>query len=323
MPHYPIKGKVAQSDYVADEIINPHPRFATLTRSIRKRRGKKVDIRVPVFQDENTEVVSDIHMDAMAFGMGCACLQVTFQAKHVCEARHLYDQLAILTPIMMALTANTPFFRGMVSDWDVRWSVISQSVDDRSPSEKGFFAKEDFGRLKKGDMVDGLFDGKWYPCKIITINTPKVIVERHESDGQVTRGVIPRGDLTSRIMPYKSRTDAENFGVPKSRYDSISTFLSCKLPFKEDYNDIHCPTNKTAYERLREAGIDHAMSRHIAHLWIRDPLVIYQERLEDVDDEKETEHFENIQSTNWQNVRFKPPPFDSPIGWRVEFRTME
>jgi glutamate--cysteine ligase catalytic subunit len=28
-----------------------------------------------------------------------------------------------------------------------------------------------------------------------------------------------------------------------------------------------------------------------------------------LDDSKSTDHFENIQSTNWQTVRFKPPPF--------------
>ena len=32
---------------------------------------------------------------------------------------------------------------------------------------------------------------------------------------------------------------------------------------------------------------------------------------------------QNIQSTNWQTVRFKPPPVNSKIGWRVEFRPME
>jgi glutamate--cysteine ligase catalytic subunit len=31
---------------------------------------------------------------------------------------------------------------------------------------------------------------------------------------------------------------------------------------------------------------------------------------------------QNIQSTNWQTVRFKPPPNGS-IGWRVEFRVIE
>ena len=32
---------------------------------------------------------------------------------------------------------------------------------------------------------------------------------------------------------------------------------------------------------------------------------------------------QNIQSTNWQTLRFKPPPAGSSIGWRVEFRPME
>lgn len=33
--------------------------------------------------------------------------------------------------------------------------------------------------------------------------------------------------------------------------------------------------------------------------------------------------FQNIQSTNWQSMRFKPPPPKSSIGWRVEFRVCE
>ncbi len=86
------------------------------------------------------------------------------------------------------------------------------------------------------------------------------------------------------------------------------------------------------------------LSKHIAHLFIRDPLVIFSELIEQ-DDSVSMDHFEvsrqyvshccastyvfiifslkNIQSTNWQTVRFKPPPADSPIGWRVEFRSME
>ena len=42
-----------------------------------------------------------------------------------------------------------------------------------------------------------------------------------------------------------------------------------------------------------------------------------------MDDNRTTEHFENIQSTNWQTVRWKPPPLDTEMGWRVEFRPME
>jgi glutamate--cysteine ligase catalytic subunit len=69
-------------------------------------------------------------------------------------------------------------------------------------------------------------------------------------------------------------------------------------------------------------GIDEALANHIAHLFIRDPLVIFSERV-DQDDEDSMDHFENIQSTNWQTIRFKPPPPNSNIAWRVEFRSME
>jgi glutamate--cysteine ligase catalytic subunit len=35
-------------------------------------------------------------------------------------------------------------------------------------------------------------------------------------------------------------------------------------------------------------------------------------------------HFENLQSTNWNSLRFKSPPSeDSNIGWRVEFRPLD
>ena len=34
--------------YTPDEIINPHPRFGTLTRNIRLRRGRNVEIAVRI-----------------------------------------------------------------------------------------------------------------------------------------------------------------------------------------------------------------------------------------------------------------------------------
>ena len=35
-------------------------------------------------------------------------------------------------------------------------------------------------------------------------------------------------------------------------------------------------------------------------------------------------HFENLQSTNWNTLRFKnPPSAESKIGWRVEFRPLD
>lgn len=67
------------------------------------------------------------------------------------------------------------------------------------------------------------------------------------------------------------------------------------------------------------------MAFHIASLFTRDPIPSYSnEHEENIDIEETTAHFENLQSTNWNSMRFKPPPSkDSPIGWRVEFRPID
>ena len=353
-------GPFSQSAYVSDACISPHPRFGTLTANIRKRRGRKVVIHVPIFKDTNTTVdaagqggvtnitnpifcqsctpcmgmpnteatiradnaeieekllaspkissssstnTTDtlttttypltnienidtssgptyipkdgaIHMDAMTFGMGCCCLQVTFQARDLQESLYLYDQLAIMAPIMMALTGNTPVWRGYLADTDTRWDVIAASVDCRTPIERGMENEETLP--------------EW-------MNTPNAVYSA--SNG-------------------KRR-------IQKSRYSSIDCYISNSARCDEKYNDIDIQYDQEAFTELCNAGIDEKLARHVAHLFIRDPLVIFSERIT-VDDTLTAEHFENIQSTNWRSVRWKPPPPDSPsIGWRVELRTME
>ncbi|CAE8594569.1 unnamed protein product [Polarella glacialis] len=276
-------GPASESEFISDSCINPHPRFGTLTGNIRRRRGSKVDIRVPLFKDvktpefENLQEGGDepsIHMDCMAFGMGCCCLQVTFQGSNLDESRYLYDQLAGLAPIMMALTAATPILKGRLAGIDARWTVISQSVDDRTPAERG---------------------------EAVGVPDPRM------AGGGVTR-------------------------LCKSRYDSISSYIHPSSfdqdsPSSIQYNDVPCEIDEKTKDLLLQNGIDAALSHHMGHLFTRDPLVSFEGNIQELDDEQSTDHFESIQSTNWQTVRWKPPPVqsgDSPhIGWRTEFRSME
>ncbi|XP_029451573.1 glutamate--cysteine ligase catalytic subunit [Rhinatrema bivittatum] len=268
----PVERGASKSLFFPDEAINGHPRFSTLTRNIRHRRGEKVAINAPIFKDVNTPSPfiekfpssngdggkaakpDHIYMDAMGFGMGNCCLQVTFQACSISEARYLYDQLATICPIAMALSAASPFYRGYVSDIDCRWGVISDSVDDRTQEERG-------------------------------------------------------------LKPLKNN----KYRISKSRYDSIDSYLS---KCGEKYNDLDLIVDKEIYKQLTKEGIDHLLAQHVAHLFIRDPLTLFEEKIH-LDDDNESDHFENIQSTNWQTMRFKPPPPNSEIGWRVEFRPME
>ncbi|AYU78095.1 gamma-glutamylcysteine synthetase, putative [Leishmania donovani] len=189
-----------------------------------------------------------IYMDCMAFGMGNSALQVTMQLDNIHEARHVYDQLAILCPAFLALSSATPFQKGLLCDTDVRWLTIAGAVDDRRVEE------------------------------------------------------VPR--------------------ILKSRYDSISVFISDRTENLEEFNDSQIAINRSYCELLKDSGVDVRLANHIAHLFIRDPLVMYDKMI-DIDDTTHTEHFDNIQSTNWQTVRFKPPPIGNDIGWRVEFRVMD
>jgi glutamate--cysteine ligase catalytic subunit len=194
----------------------------------------------------------------------------------------MYDQLAVLAPIMLAMTAATPIFKGRLSDIDVRWTAIAQSVDDRTPAERGL------------------------------LSAAEAEAEQVADDRLAGRGVVR---------------------IPKSRYDSISTYIyhckgdsACSRTFAV-YNDILCPIDPAVKARLRGAGVDENLAHHIAHLFCRDPISAFEGMIE-LNDEECTDHFESIQSTNWQTCRWKPPPprhspEDPHIGWRTEFRSME
>lgn len=282
-PFYPVSGPKLRSQFVPDEIANPHIRFPTLAANIRSRRGRKVQVNVPIFHDKNTPnpwkdptVDHDrhdwpedddvrngaapdnfIHMDAMAFGMGSCCLQITFQAKNIFEGRQLYDQLSPLGPIMLALTAATPLYKGFLAGTDVRWNQISRAVDCRTREELG---------------EEPLKNNRWR--------------------------------------------------IPKSRYASNSTYISLDPRLRQEYMAPDLVFDPEIKTKLMDGGMDDRLATHFAHLFIRDPIVIFEEDLQELDLTK-TDHFENIQSTNWQHMRFKPPPAENNIGWRVEFRSME
>ena len=282
-PFYPPSGPALRSQFVPDEIANPHIRFPTLAANIRSRRGRKVELNVPIFKDKNTlipfrdpTINYDLHewpedddvrngaakddhvyMDAMAFGMGSCCLQITFQAKNIREGRTLYDQLSPLGPIMLALTAATPIYKGFLVDTDVRWNQISRAVDDRTAEELG-------------------------------------------------------------EAPLKN----DRWRIPKSRYASNSTYISQDPRLRPEYMDPDLIVDEALKAKLMAGGMDDLLATHFAHLFIRDPIVIFDEDLQKLDKDG-ANHFENIQSTNWQHMRFKPPPPDADIGWRVEFRSME
>lgn len=80
--------KLTHQRFIPEMTANPHPRMLGCAKSIYERRREKVDIQVPRFQDVNTNmdkaterepIAGQIYMDAMHFGMGASCLQITYE----------------------------------------------------------------------------------------------------------------------------------------------------------------------------------------------------------------------------------------------------
>jgi glutamate--cysteine ligase catalytic subunit len=147
----------------------------------------------------------------------------------------------------------------------------------------------------------------------------------------IFKGQLSNWDFRWNIIrdSVDSRTDEEkdpnsSNHMPKSRYSGLNHYISDHPNFAGDkLNDgVKLKINEEWNQKLKEAGMSDRFAYHFASLFNHDSMVIYKDRTDYAEDS--TEHFENLNSTNWNSVRFKPPPsLDSSIGWRVEFRTLD
>jgi glutamate--cysteine ligase catalytic subunit len=110
-------------------------------------------------------------------------------------------------------------------------------------------------------------------------------------------------------------------------YDSISYYIA---KGSEKYNNApNFEPNKEINDILNELNIDPLMKQHLNWIFIRDPLVIFEDGLpinpvaiEQTIEGKILDKYENIHSTNWNTVRLKIP-VPEVCGWRVELRPLE
>eukprot|EP00439_Symbiodinium_sp_Y106_P040105 s3124_g4.t3 len=277
-------GLGSRSRFVPDEVITPHPRFLAFVANIRMRKGAKTAALLPLAADAagarcsaaEAEIPSEIpwqlasdgkecddpvpgriYLDAAAFGAGSCCTQATFLCPCLSDARFLHDQFLVLAPLLLPLTASTPFWRSRVAATDTRIDAFSETWDDRTPSEAEASA----------------------PRASRAATSPQVYL--------------------AETGPLRDR--------------------------EAEYNDVGATVHDPSLQRLLDGGVDPLLARHVAHLFARDPLNVFRERLE-VDNESMGDHWEQLQSSNWGTVRFKPPPARNAnpggqIGWRVEMRT--
>ena len=254
---------ISKSLFFSDKCINKHPRFGCLARNIRERRGEKVEIKIPIYKDQNTNLnitkeepfADQIYMDAMGFGMGNCSMQITLGSCCLSKAVNNYDQLIPFTPLFLALSSCSPIFKGKLANFDNRFLSICESVDDRTKEERN-------------------------------PNSEKYIY--------------------------------------KSRYSPAYSYIGESKFCKDFYNDYpKFPINKDYYEELVKNDISPKLATHFCNLLVRDPLVIFSEKIK-ITDEHDMSHFENLNTTNWNSLRFKlPRPSDGDSCFKIEVRSPE
>lgn len=70
-----------------------------------RRSGRKTRLMAK-YEDQFLNRVQDlyIYMDCMCFGMGMSCCQSTFSCGTLSDARYLYDQLIVFSPLLLAVS---------------------------------------------------------------------------------------------------------------------------------------------------------------------------------------------------------------------------
>lgn len=272
--------------------------------------------------DENSEnekqiFVPSILIDSMGQGMGCTCIQFTYQLENLEIARFIYDQLTILAPILMRIMRSTPYSTNHLLNIDTRWEIISISVDDRT-KEESCFDVEVKGLCKCGNCDKKMdcgynFDSSTqkhdHEMKNIQISGEEEIDLKNPPQWAHIRRNMQKKTFTLA-------TDKKN--VKKSRYSPSDLFLH---PWGHDFNDTEVRINEKYKQMLLDGNVDQLLANHVASLFERDPLIFYEsQNTEDDQNIDRFDDFENIQSSNWRSTRFKIPIDD---GWRVELRSLE
>ena len=114
--------------------------------------------------------------------------------------------------------------------------------------------------------------------------------------------------LNDNVLMLSQPLKENKYVIPKSRYDSVDLYIAQDPLNRPEYNDSAVPFDSGIFERLRTSGerfflkedlrvlrpsqgVDDLLAKHIAHLFIRDPLVLFSELI-DQDDTISMDHFE-------------------------------
>lgn len=281
--------EVSKSKCFPDNAITPHKRFFSFSTNIRARRNKSVEGYIKIMPDEHTKSTGEkeqngILIDSMGQGMGCCCIQVTVQAKNFEHAKKIYDNFAILSPLMLRITRATPFSNGYLLNTETRWNFLYISVDCRTDEERG----KEYDTFGFNEFENPLLDF----------------------------GIADNSLEESKMENKNGAIEQKHSSIPKSRFSSVDLFLS---PPDEKYNDVYYPTVQEYTDKLLQNNVDKYTAEHISSIFVRDPMLSYHNTSSH--DDFENIQSSNWRSVRLKLPIYNGKKEFS--GWKIEFRPME
>lgn len=128
----------------------------------------------------------------------------------------------------------------------------------------------------------------------------------------------------------RTKSEKRQGGIEYSRGSFNNYFISDDKRCLKLYNDQRYTINNRVRKHMwrenkkKNLGLDKRLINHFSYVLIRDCLGLYEDDFEEEKLKISTGIFEAINSSNWNTMRFKPPPsYESQIGWRVEVRSID
>lgn len=284
---------MSYGDVIPDRCMTNHPRYHTGYRNLMANRKGKMFLKVPLYQDKNTK---------QAIRAECA---------ERSQKRLLYD----------------------VSEWkDEQWDPYTHIMGDCIMYASGSCSLQNTFQAQSFPEATYLYDQSVVLAPLVMALTASSIFFRNKlSDWDARYEILCMGNDDRSPYERDLTKDCEEHVIgypnkvkPRRRWSTSPLFISKGKMCKDTYNDMDVQFEEDSYDMLIKAGIDDKMAKHIAFILSHKPIIVYPDT-EQLDDNKHSDHFDYMNSTNWNSVRFKPPPLDNSddLGWRVEYRTPE
>ena len=132
----------------------------------------------------------------MGHALGRGQLQVRLDAKSLNHARYLHDMLVPFVPILIALSANSPIYKGQLSEHDHSHEVFSRMTNDIDEQDQASSRTARFSSPASHYISNHEYVKEYHNDQVNSVSQNPAVYELLESTGTVD------DDIDERLKGY-------------------------------------------------------------------------------------------------------------------------